>query len=345
MELKQLLHGLLAITAPSGFERRAKNSLSTLLGEMFDEHITSPVGNHIFIKRCGKENAPRLLLDAHFDTIGFMVSQVMDSGHVRVTSLGGIDSRSVVATQVAIHADSEIHGVITAPPAVPMTDADAKKLPALRENFIFTGLTKEQLEQAGVRVGIPVTYRYAPLDLGECVASPGMDNRVSAAALCHAVQLLKDEKLDCDIYVLLSSTEEVANQPGAKTGAFAISPDVAIIVDVGFGHSPEGGDKSKCCELGKGVDITRSIEVNRAMTDQLIQLAKDKEIPHQISLSPRRTGTNNAAIAFSKTGVPSVVLGIPLRNMHTPNEVALLSDVQAVAQLIAEYAKNFKGGM
>ncbi|MCL2212483.1 MAG: hypothetical protein FWB93_01445 [Oscillospiraceae bacterium] len=344
MNLKQILHGLLAIPAPSGFERQARQPLSDLLGGMFDEHITTPVGNHIFVKGCGKKNAPRLLLDAHFDTIGFLVSDVLDSGHVRVVNLGGIDRRSLVAAEVTIHAEQDIHGVFTAPSAVPMSDADAKKLPELKECFIFTELTAEELRAKGVRVGVPVTYRNAPLDLGECVVAPGMDNRVSAAALVHAVQLLEGEKLPCDIHLLLSSTEEVANQPGAKTGAFATAPQAAIIVDVSWGHSPDGGDKSKCSELGKGADITRSIEVSRAMAEEIIALAVDKEIPHQVSLSPRYTGTNNSVIAYSNAGVPSAVIGIPLRNMHTANEVALLSDVEAVAKLVAEYAKTFKGG-
>jgi endoglucanase len=342
-DIKNLLHGLLAIPAPSGFEGTAGAKLAELFGDIFDEHMATPSGNHIFIKRCGKTDAPRFLLDAHFDTIGFMVTEIMDSGHLRVINLGGIDRRSLVAAQVTIYANEQIPAVITAPPAVVMSDGDAKKLPAVNECFVFTGLSADELHSRGVRIGTTILYNSPPLELAEgMISTAGMDNRISAAALVHAVQLLKDENLLCDIFVLLSSTEEVANQPGAKTGAYTSAPTAAIIVDVDFGHTPDS-DRAKCSDLGKGAVITRSIETSRTMTNALIKLAKDKEIAHQPSMEAMRTGTNNASVAFSRSGVPSALIGIPLRNMHTMNEVAMLSDVSAVAKLIAEYIKTFGG--
>ncbi len=331
MELKKLIVDLSSLMSIGGFERE---KLISLVGDNFDENYLDNVGNQIFVKKCGRENAPKIMLDAHMDEIGMYVTEILDGGFLRVTNIGGIDTHILQASDVIIYGkDERLFGVIASTPPH-LASGDGTKLPQIDELLIDTCYTKDELE-AKIRVGTPVGFapKYTEI-LNNKIMGKSFDDKACAACAIYAAINTPRDELAGDVYVMLSCCEEVTGM--VAPGAYALNPNYAMSIDVNLGRAP-GTKKEDTVELAKGPSITISAVTDRKLTNMLIDVAKEKEIPHQISVCPTHTGTNAVSIQLAREGIPTVDVGLPLASMHTYNEIISLDDTKTLCDLISAF--------
>ena len=276
-----------------------------------------------------------ILLDAHIDRVGLLVRGIDDDGFLLVDRVGGIDSRVLVGSEVIVCGKEKLPGVICSTPPHLQKGDDKKETVEFKNLAVDIGLNKETAEtkvQIGDRV---VFYPNQAQLLGTRIVSSAFDDRAGVAALLLAAEKVKGKLHHCRVRLQLASQEE-SGGAGAKTSAFEASPAVAIAVDVGFGSGPYC-DKHETIDLGKGTSIGISPALDRALTQELVALAKEQNIPFQHDVMPGRTGTNADHIQLSRGGVKCALLSIPLRSMHTGVEVIDTRDVEATAELLAAY--------
>ena len=348
MELKKLLKEIPGLMSITGFTARSANALEKIVGEVFDEHYTDSVGNHIYVKRCGKNNAPKILIDTHFDEIGMMVTAIHDGGFVSVTNIGGLDMRIMQAAEVVIYGDEkDIYGVITSTPPHLTKASEVRKLKEIEQLYIDTGYSKDELEKY-VHIGTPVGFRpvYRELMNGR-ISGKSFDCKSCSACAVYAISEVKKEELAGDVYMVFSTFEETGTYfGGAMVAGYGIDPDYALVADVTGAVIP--GDDRKEPKMGEGASITYAPLTNRKMTKMLYEMAKENGIKLQREVASRATGTNTTILNLVRGGIPLVDIGLPLKNMHTYNEIICIDDAQSMADLIKlficseEIAKEFK---
>ena len=321
---------------PSGRECAAYAAAKELLSPMGEVKRT-PLGSLLCCVNEGKEGAPHLLLEAHLDQIGFIVTRV-EEGFLRFSKIGGIDARWLPATPVVIHAAAgDYPGIITSVP--PHLAGDGRDHSIKIENLLIdTGFTAETAAKL-FAPGDIVTFAAKPVELqNKRLAGPALDDRIGCAAVIAAAEEIAAEKPDCKVTVLLSSMEEVGGQ-GAETGGFTSQPDYAIAVDVsfgdGFGCAPE-----KTSPLGGGTMLGYAPILDREFTMKLKKLAEENNIPLQHEPMGGRTGTDADELATAGRGIKMALLSIPLRSMHTVAETIDPEDAANTARLMALAAKE-----
>ncbi|MDR2909569.1 MAG: M20/M25/M40 family metallo-hydrolase [Oscillospiraceae bacterium] len=279
-----------------------------------------------------------LLLDAHIDEVGLIVTFIEDSGFLRVERCGGIDIRALPAAPVVIHAEKgRLFGVVCSTP--PHLDKGGeKKLQKAGELYIDTGLTGERAREL-ISPGNRITLVCEARELaGGYLCGKALDDRACCAAIIYALSLLRGEELNCDLTVSFSAMEEVGGQ-GAKTAAYSVNPTHAVVLDVSFAHTHDS-ERHKCGEAGKGPMIGVAPILSHEMSGELAKIAKAEGIPHQTEVMGGRTGTNADQIASSRGGVKTAMLSIPLKYMHTPVETVLIKDVEDTARLLAAFIRR-----
>ena len=339
MDIAELLGELCALPGPVGFEGVVAERVKALLEPYVDEAWIDIMGNVIGVRRCGRENAPGLLLDAHIDEIGLIVTGV-EEGFLRFARLGGLDPRVIPAAGVEILTDPPIYGVVCVLPPHVLKSDDSDKTIKIEDMYIDVGLTHDEAIKA-VPQGTPGVLAGGARRLGENgMCGKALDDRAGVAAIIFALELLKDTRLDFDLYVMGSVQEEVGSR-GAAPGAFAISPDRCIVIDAGHAKTPDSKPAETREELGGGVIISRGPNMNSGFTELVIQTAHDSGIKHQINVEPGgNSGTNTRAIQISRTGVATALLSIPARYMHSANETVYISDVEDTARLLCETVRS-----
>ena len=301
-----------------------------------------PSGNVIGYLRCKKDNAPLIMLDAHMDTIGLIVKDFSGDGFLSFATLGGFDPRVLPCQEVIIHGKEDLFGVIGAKPPHILSKEDMKKGIKLDDLLIDTGLSDEKLKDI-VAVGTPISVKTKHTLLGkDKFCGGGLDDRAGIYTHLMAIEELKDSELSADICVVASHSEEIGRF-GAKIAADRLNPDLAIVVDVTHGDTPDG-DKSKTCVLGKGPAVCLGPNLNRNYTSLLLKALEDNKIEYQTELEPDDTGTNAWDIQVSACGIPCVLLSVPLRYMHTTIETLSLSDLESSAKGISSFIKSVFGG-
>ena len=337
MNLKELVVSLSSLMSISGSERYSTDKLFSLIGDSFDEFYSDNIGNHIFVKKCGRENAPKILIDCHFDEVGMMVSSIKDGGFVSVEKIGGIDPKILQSSEVTIYGKEEIYGVFAATAPHLLNAETANKLIPIDALLIDTGYSKEELESL-IRIGTPVGFRpnYTELKNGR-IAGKAFDNKACGACAVKGIEAVDNDELCADIYFTFSTREEVG-LIGGYTSAFSVDPDYALVLDVTHAYVPEMSNK-KYNECGRGVAIEMSAVTNRGLTKMAIELCKEKKIPYTIEPSPNSTGTNANKIPTVRHGIPTLLVSLPLKNMHTYNEVIALEDCEAMAKFVSEFIK------
>ena len=283
-----------------------------------------------------RRGLPRLVLDAHIDQVGMIVSYITDEGFIKVGNLGGLDRRLLPAQPVVVHGKRDIKGVICSVP--PHLSGGGSGVPAMEDIAIDTGLTRDELADL-VEYGDTVTFDVKCRELaGERITGGAMDDRCGVAALLYVLELLKGKKLKYNVSVIFSAQEELGER-GAKIGAFELDPDIALAVDVSFAYAI-GEDEKKCGFLGKGPMIGISPSLSREISDELIDTAKSNSIPYQLEVMNGLTSTNADRYSVNRCGAKTCTVSIPLRNMHTPAEVIDLRDVKQTAELIAAFIRE-----
>ncbi len=341
MNYEDILGRLCALSGPSGFEEKVARAAEELLRPLVDEVYTTRLGSIVGVRRCGRENAHKLLLDAHLDEIGFMVTG-HDEGFLRFAPLGGVDPRMLPDREVVVLTDPPIHGVVAClPPHVQTAEDMGKSLP-IKELFIDVGLSQEEAERH-IPIGTPATYRGGCAPLGEdLLCGKALDDRAGFAVLLDVLERLKGKELGVDLYVL-GSTQEETHSTGAITAAYEIAPDRCVAVDVTHGDSPDAS-KHETFKLGGGPVIGVGPNCARSLSGRLKELAKELDMPIQLEVMSGSSGTNAWPIQVSREGVATAVVSIPERYMHTPVEVVHRKDLEDTAKLLAAFVESLGEG-
>ena len=330
MDLKELCFKLSDISATSGDETGFSHELIKLLNEYMPCKIDN-VGNVLGSSEKGDFH---ILLDAHIDQVGLVVRGIDSKGFLLVDKIGSIDIRALTGAEVIVHGKEDLFGVVcSVPPHLQSGDSGGEL--NLKSMAIDIGLSAEEAKKA-VSIGDRVTMRnFSNQLLNNCISGSALDNRAGVVAIFGALDILKDKLHNVKLSVLFSVQEEVGCR-GAGCGAFALMPDCAIAVDVGFGDDVYT-DKSQTISLGGGPSIGIAPILSKALSDELVSIAKDEDIPYQHDVMSRTTGTNADTITVVGSGVPTLLLSVPLRYMHTANEVVNIDDIENTSKLIAEF--------
>lgn len=336
MDLKEIIKNLTSKNGISGDEFPASKCACELLDEYLDCRVDS-FGNVYGEPKYFDEKKPTILLDAHIDEIGMIVTYITDEGFLKVSNCGGVDTRVLLAQEVEILCEEKIiKGVITSTP--PHLETDNTKASEINDIFVDIGLSKEQAERIvslGDRVYINNDFTSLEKDK---ITSNALDDRSGVASILYALELLKDIECKCNIAVLFSCQEEVG-EIGAEIGAYNVAPDMAIAVDVSFAKTT-GESPCDCGEMCKGPMIGVAPTLSKEVSKALINTAKANNIPYQIEVMNGKTGTNADAITVSKGGVKTCTVSIPLKYMHTPVEVVSIVDVENTGKLIAKFCES-----
>lgn len=338
MDIAKVLEELCGVGGVSGGETEAHETALRLLREYAPDAKADNFGNVIGYVGNGENDGdkPLLMLDAHIDRIGMVVTHIDDDGFLKVGGMG-IDRRTLLAQSVTVFGKEKVHGVISTLP--PHVAEDGKKAAKISEISIDVGMAKEQAEKV-ISLGdlVILDGEFSRL-AGTKVCSPATDDRAGVAAVLYALDLLKEEKeLPFRIAAVFAAQEEVGIR-GTGVAAYNIDPDYAIAVDVTFAVS-SGVSSSEAGKLGKGGMIGIAASLSRELSEKLISVAKEKEIPYQLEVMAGRTGTDADKISVTGGGVVTGLISIPQRYMHTPCEVLDTEDIKAVGQLIAEFIKG-----
>ena len=330
-EVSGLLKALCSANGVSG----AENEAADVAMKMLEKYMPARIDNLGSVTGSAGEGDVSILLDAHLDQIGLVVTAIDETGFLRVAKCGGADIRVLAASEVTVHGKEKLFGVITSTPPHLSKPEDADKAKNFDEISVDIGMKKEQAEKI-VSLGDRITFNGEYLELlGNRVSSPSIDDRAGIAAVLRCLELIKDKKLNCKIKVLFSAQEETGGS-GAQAGAFAAEVDEAIAVDVSFAKAP-GISDDKYAVLGAGTMIGFGPSLDYCISRKLSAIAENKGIPNQPEVMGGRTGTNCDEIQVAGKGVKTALLSIPLRNMHTAVEVCDLADIENTAKLMAEY--------
>lgn len=320
----------------TGYEDYEDAALRDWIAGDFDGIWSDALKNRILLKKCGRENAPKILIDTHFDEIGMYVSEIKEGGFLSVVNIGGLDTRILQAADVMIYGKKLLRGVIASTPPHLARAEDKGTLCTVDKLLIDTGYSKERLSSL-VSIGTPVGFAPKYTRLGEkMLAGKGFDNKACAACAISAITKVKPEELAGDVYLLLSAHEETDRLGGVVCGAYRIFPNYAMVIDVNLGRTPDT-PKHETVELGKGSSVTLSAVTDRKLTARVCELAAEKALPIQKIVSASSTGTNAETLGLVKSGIPTVDVGLPLKSMHTYNEVLHLEDCQNLEALIAAF--------
>lgn len=340
MELYQTLERLCPLAGPSGFEGTVVQAAKELLEPLVDEVTIDRLGSVIGVKRCGSPNAKRLLLDAHLDEIGLIVTGI-EEGFLRFGEIGGVDSRMLPAREVTILTKPKpFFGVVACLPPHVQTAADHDKAVALEDLRIDVGLSQAEAEKA-IPIGTPIVYREGVKHLaGDQVCGKSLDDRSCFTILLRTAELLKDTVLDVDVYIMGSTREEVSGA-GAVVGTNAVAPHWCVAVDVTHAATPDVPHPSdRTCEMYGGAAIGVGPNMTWTLTDRMVEKAKAYNIPYQLEVMSGSTGTNGWYMQTCLEGVPTSVVSLPLKYMHSPIEVVALEDMEHIAQLLAAFARD-----
>lgn len=337
-DLLPFLKQLISVPGLSAYESPIRSLVEDAWRPLTDDLQISRLGSlHGLRRGQGPEPRPSLLLAAHMDAIGLMVAGIVD-GFLHLSQIGGIDPRVLPGQLVTVHGQEDYPGVIVQPPATLLPEDLADSAVPLEHLLVDIGLPPRQVETL-VRVGDLVSFAQPPLDLGEdFLAGHSLDNRASVAAVTLCLEALRGRALKWDLWAAATSQEEVT-LAGALTSAFQLHPTLAIAIDVTFASSP-GSPAHQTFPLGKGLTLGWGPNIHPALHKAFKALADRLEIPYKIDIMPRMSGTDAMGLQMAAEGIPTMVLSIPLRYMHTPVEVVSLKDIRRAGRLLAEFAAS-----
>lgn len=332
----ELLKKLCTAKGVSGREESVCKLIKDEISQYADEAVIDK--NNNVIAKIGNTEEHNIMLDAHLDEIGFIVTYIDDKGFLKVAQCGGMDFRVVQDTRFKILTES---GEITAvacclPPH--LADGGEDKAPNSDSIYLDTGLPAEKVREL-VNIGDTVAFDTTPLLLlNNRFTCCSTDNRASCALLMRVAEMIKENPVNSGVTFAFTSQEETYGK-GVATAAYSVYPDEAISIDVSFARQSGVADYESG-ELGKGGMICISPVLSRKMSYRLISTAKEKNIPYQIEVTGGLTGTNGDKISVTRSGIPTAVVSIPQRNMHTGAEIVSIDDIESIAQLIYEYIRT-----
>jgi putative aminopeptidase FrvX len=336
LDIKQHLKTLVEAHAPSGHEGPIRDILREAWKPLTDGMEQDKLGSLIGIKRATKPTKParKIMLAAHMDEIGMMVRDIVD-GFIYVHRISGVDNRVMVAQPVLVHGKRPLPGIVASVPPHLLTPDARKKYPSFDDLVIDVGLPDAEVRQL-VKLGDLITPDVPMIELsGKRVAGKAMDDRACVAVVTACLDHLQNMSHQWDVYATATVQEETGLY-GAATAAYQIQPDIAIALDVCF--APQAGvDGDDTCELGGGPGIGIGPNFHPKLLEKIKETARTYEIKLQDDHIPGASGTDAWSIQVAREGIPTALLEVPLRNMHSPVETCDLRDIERGGRLLAHF--------
>ena len=336
-ERRAFLEELLGTASPSGFETTGQKAWVDYVEAFADEVNTDDYGNAVAVVEGGDTE---VALAGHGDEIGFMVRDIEESGAIRMTPIGGSDRTVSKGQHVRIHtANGPVPGVI-GQTAIHLRDREDDSVAEISEQHVDIGVEDADEAEELVERGDPITFDQTISELeNDRIAARGLDNRVGIWAAAEGLRRAAESDPDATVYAVSTVQEELGVQ-GAKMVGFDLDPDAVVAADVTHGTAAPGtpGKKSTGVELGEGPVVSRGSANHPKLVEAVRAAAEDSGIDVQLEATGSRTGTDADAFYTARGGIPSLNLGLPNRYMHTPVEVLDLDDLDAAADLLAEFA-------
>lgn len=339
------LRRLVNTASPSGFEWPGQRVWLDYAKQFADETFTDAYGNAVAV--LNKGGSPRVMLAGHADEIGLMVSYINDNGFIYMRRIGGTDPTITKAQRVNIHtARGAVRGVVGTI-AIHMKSGDEKP-PKIHELYVDIGAKNKKEAEKIINVGDPITLadEFEVLR-GEIAVARGFDNRIGTFAAVETLRLLKQEKKKLAAEVCaVSNIQEELGLLGARQIAYSLKPDVALVVDVTHATDIPGLSKEQHgdVKLGGGPSIAYGGPVHPEVRTRLVEVARKARIKLQPEATSAHSGTDADAIFWTRGGIPSALISVPNRYMHSPVEMIHLRDLEQVSQLFAAFCSSIKKG-
>ena len=335
----KLLSEICEVPGAPGFEQKIREVILREVTPLVDEVSVDNIGNVIAFKK-GKKSK-KLMMAAHMDEIAFIVHHIDDAGFIRFQPLGGFDPKTLTAQRVIIHGKKDIIGVMGCKPIHIMTAEERAKKLELKDYYIDTGMPKKEVEKI-VDIGDAITRERTLIEMGDCVNTKSLDNRVSVFILIEMLRELK-KKPAFDIYAVFTVQEEVGLR-GAKASALEISPDFAVNIDTTIAFdTPDSRPEEIVTKLGEGTAIKikdSSVICDRRMVEYMRSQAKKKKIKYQLELLAAG-GTDTAALQYNNAGGSIAgALSIPTRHIHQSIEMCHKQDIRDTIDLLRACAED-----
>lgn len=349
--LRKALRNLSEVFGISGYESEARDLIRKAVEKLVDEVWVDPLGNLLAVRK-GKKNQPRILLDAHVDEIGFIVRYIHDNGFLRFTPIGGWDPRILPGHRVVLRPQrtktpKRIFGVIGASPPHLTTKKQRQEVIPIDDLYVDIGVTSQKaVEKIGIRIGTPMTIWQPFIELPEDrVSGKAFDDRVGCLIIIEVLRrVAKTGDHTSTIAVNFAVGEEVGGR-GARTGAYTLEPDVALALECTSAGDMPGIPRHKSpTELGKGPAITvadRTLITHPTVLAALEGVATTRKIPFQYK-QPLGGGTDGGPISQSRHGVPTGVVSVPCRYIHSAISLLQLSDIMAAIDLVYGFIQVWK---
>ncbi|MEN8375113.1 MAG: M42 family metallopeptidase [Gemmatimonadota bacterium] len=342
---RTFLDRLLSTPGPSGHEAAAAAVWREEASSFADDVRADVSGNSLATLK--GDGAPRVMLAGHIDEIGFMVTHIDEDGFLYFNGIGGWDPQVAVAQRVVLLTRAgEVRGVVGRKPIHLIKEDERKQAAKLTELWIDIGASNsDEVAERGVRVGDSAVIDAPLLDLGNGrIASRSIDNRIGAFVVLEALRKLAEDPAPAASVTAVATTQEEIGHSGggARTSAYRLEPDVALVVDVTFATDAPGIEKKELGEheLGGGPVLARGSAAHPMVFERLAAVAEREGIAHSITASPRYTSTDADAIYLTRAGVATGLVSVPNRYMHSPNEIVALDDLDAAANLIAAFCRD-----
>jgi len=338
------LEKLLNAEGPSGFETRPA-AVWRQEAEQFAAEVRTDVNGNV-IASVNPGGGPRVMLAGHLDEIGLQITHIDDEGYLYVDEVGGWDPQVLVGQRVRILGRRGTVPGVVGKKAIHLIQADERsKASKIKDLWVDVGAaSRDEVLELGIRVGDPMVVDAGLIRLaGDRVVSRAMDNRIGAYIVLEALRLLAEEPGEAAAFAVATAQEEIGYQGGgARPVAYALQPDVALVVDVTFSTDVPDVPKKELGEhkIGGGPVLTRGSAAHPVVFDRLVEAAEEEEIPFTIQAAPKYTRTDADAIYLVRAGVPTGVVSVPNRYMHSPNELVSLSDLDRTAHLFAAFVRR-----
>jgi endoglucanase len=335
-DLKTFLKEMISLPGLSGYEDAVRELIAARWRPLTHELNISKVGSlHGLRRGSAPEPRPRILLAAHMDAIGMMVTRITAQGLIHFTEVGGVDPRILPAMPVIVHGRRELPGIVAQPPDKFLPPAMRGKPVDLQHLLVDTGLPPDEV-RALVRPGDLISYATDPLELsGDLLTGHSLDNRASVAAITACLEELSKIDHAWDVYAVATVQEE-ETLAGGLTSPYEIRPAIAVAVDVTFAKGPGVGDY-RGRSLGKAVALAWGPNTHPFVFESFKALADRLDLPYEVEVYTRASGTDAMGMQIVAEGIPCMVLSIPLRYMHTPVEMISMKDVERAGRLLAQY--------
>ena len=340
MESKEFLYQYLNNASPTGFEASGQQIWLDYIKPYVDEHYTDNYGTAVAVINPKAEY--RMVIEAHADEISWFVNYINSDGYIYVTRNGGSDHMIAPSMRVNIHTDKGVVPGVFGWPAIHVRKSGKEDTPSLDNIFIDVGArSKEEVEKLGVHVGCVITFKDELTELnGKFYSGRALDNRIGGYMIAQVARKLKEagDQLPFGLYIVNAVQEEIGLR-GAQMIAENIKPNAAVITDVCHDTTAPMYNKIKSGDqtAGKGPVLTYGASVHKKLLDLIIASAEKYEIPFQRSAASRITGTDTDAFAYSNEGVPSALISLPLKYMHTTVETASKEDIEQVINLMYSF--------